>query len=202
MGITRRPTFFSYWSRNHRYIPWFGQMFSRNRFLLLCKFFHTVDNSTLPGRDSNEYDPTAKFEPIVPHTNSKFKFYYSPNQHLSVDESLAGTKSRSALAQYFPNKKHHKWDIKFWVLADAVSHYCLSFFCYRGAKDQRDKREIKEKGLAQVVIDKLLGMSNFFMKGYHVTVDDFFTSISLARSLYEKNTFLSGTIRSNRKNIP
>ncbi|CAK9832660.1 PiggyBac transposable element-derived protein 4 [Anthophora retusa] len=45
-------------------------------------------------------------------------------------------------------------------------------------------------------------MSNYHMKGYHVTVDNFFTSIPLARSLYEKNTFLSGTIRSNRKHIP
>ncbi|XP_015438132.1 PREDICTED: piggyBac transposable element-derived protein 4-like, partial [Dufourea novaeangliae] len=202
MGITRRPTIFSYWSQNHRHIPWFGQMFSRNRFQLLCKFFHTVDNSTLPARDNSEYDPTAKFEPVVAHANRKFKFHYSPHQHLSVDESLVGTKSRSALTQYLPNKKHHKWGIKFWMLADGISHYCLSFFCYRGAKDQRDKREIKEKGLAQVVIDKLLGMSNYFMKGYHITVDNFFTSIALARSLFEKNTFLSGTIRSNRKHIP
>ncbi|CAL7933000.1 unnamed protein product [Xylocopa violacea] len=203
MEITRRPTFFSYWSRNHRYIPWFGQMFSRNRFQLLRKFFHTVDNSTLPARDNNEYDPTAKFEPVVvAHTHRKFKFHYSPNQHLTVDELLVGTKSRSALTQYLPNKKHYKWGIKFWMLADAVSHYCLSFFCYRGAKDQRDQREIKEKGLAQVVVDKLLSMSNYIMKGYHVTFDNFFTSIALARSPYKKNTFLSGTKRSNRKHLP
>ncbi|KAI4474704.1 hypothetical protein M0802_015485 [Mischocyttarus mexicanus] len=202
MGITRRPTIFSYWSQNHRHIPWFGQMFSRNRFQLLLKFFHTVDNSKLPARDYSEYDPTAKFEPVVAHANKIFKFHYSPYQHLSVDESLVGTKSRSALTQYLSNKKHHKWGIKFWMLNDAVSHYCLSFFCYRGAKDQRDKKEIKEKGLAQVVIDKLLSMSNYFMKGYHITVDNFFTSIALARSLFEKNTFLSGTIRSNRKHIP
>ncbi|XP_026667264.1 piggyBac transposable element-derived protein 4-like isoform X1 [Ceratina calcarata] len=202
MGITRRPTIFSYWSQNHRYIPWFGQMFSRNRFQLLCKFFHTVDNSTLPARDNSEYDSTAKFEPVVAHANRKFKFHYSPHQHLSVDESLVRTKSRSALTQYLPNKKHHKWGIKFWMLADGISHYCLLFFCYRGAKDQRDKREIKEKGLAQVVIDNLLSMSNYFIKGYHITVDNFFTSIALARSLFEKNTFLSGTIRSNRKHIP
>ncbi|XP_043488988.1 piggyBac transposable element-derived protein 4-like [Polistes fuscatus] len=45
-------------------------------------------------------------------------------------------------------------------------------------------------------------MSNYFMKGYHITVDNFSTSIALARSLFEKNTFLSGTIRSNRKHIP
>ena len=177
-------------------------MFSRNRFQLLCKFFHTVDNSTLPARDNHEYDPTTKFEPVVAHSNKKFKFHYSPNQHLSIDESLVGMKSRSALTQYLPNKKHHRWGIKFWMLTDPISHYCLSFFCYRRAKDQRDRVEIKEKGLAHVVIDKLLNMGNYFMRGYHITADNFFTSITLTRSLFEKHIFLTGTIRNNRKYIP
>lgn len=59
MGITRRPTLFSYWSTNHRHIPWFGRMFSRNRFQLICRFFHVVDNENLAPRDSPGYEPTA-----------------------------------------------------------------------------------------------------------------------------------------------
>ncbi|KAK2578452.1 hypothetical protein KPH14_012258, partial [Odynerus spinipes] len=110
MGITRRPTLFSYWSTNHRQIPWFGQMFSRNRFQLVCRFFHVVDNEKLPARDNPEYDPTAKFQSVVIHANNKFKFHYSPNQHLSIDESLVGTKCRTSLIQYLPNKKHHRWE--------------------------------------------------------------------------------------------
>lgn len=201
MGITRRPTLFSYWSTNHRYIPWFGQMFSRNRFQLLCKFFHTVDNSTLAPRNSPDYDPAAKFEPVVAHANRKFRYYYSPNQQLSIDESLVGTKTRSTLTQYLPNKKHHRWGIKFWMLTDAVT-YCPSFYCYRGAKDERDKIEIKQKGLAHTVIEKLLNMGNYLMKGYHIIADNFFTSMMLARHLFRKQTFFTGTIRSNRKYIP
>ncbi|CAD1475849.1 unnamed protein product [Heterotrigona itama] len=111
---------------------------------------------------SHEYDPATKFEPVVAHANKKFKLYYSPSQHLSID-SLVGTKSRSA--------------------------------------DQRDKVEIKEKDLAHVVIHKLLNMGNYFMKGYHIVADNFFTNITLARFLFEKHTFLTGTIRSNRKYI-
>ncbi|XP_026482231.1 piggyBac transposable element-derived protein 4-like [Ctenocephalides felis] len=202
MGITRRPTLFSYWSTNHRQIPWFGQMFSRNRFQLVCRFFHVVDNEKLPTRDNPEYDPIAKFQPVVIHANNKFKFHYSPNQHLSIDKSLVGTKCRTSLIQYLPNKKHHRWGIKFWMLTDAVTHYCLSFFCYRGARDQTDKEEIKKNGLGHVVIHKLLNMSNYFMKGYHVVADNFFTSIPLARALFERGTYLTGTIRSNRKYIP
>ncbi|CAK9832764.1 PiggyBac transposable element-derived protein 4 [Anthophora retusa] len=202
MGVTRRPTLFSYWSTNHRHIPWFGQMFSRNRFQLVCRFFHVVDNNKLPARDSPEYDPTAKFELVVIHANNKFKFHYSPHQHLSIDESLVGTKCRTSFIQYLPNKKHHRWGIKFWMLTDVVTHYCLSFFCYRGATDQRNKEEIRKNGLGYVVIHKLLNMGNYLMKGYHVVADNFFTSISLARALFEKGTYLTGTIRNNRKYIP
>lgn len=32
MGITKRPTMFSYWAENSRSIPWFSKMFPRNRF--------------------------------------------------------------------------------------------------------------------------------------------------------------------------
>lgn len=104
------------------------QMFSRNRFQLICRFFHVVDNNKLAARDSPGYDPTAKFEPVVTHANNKFKYHYSPHQHLNIDESLVGTKCRTSLTQYLPNKKHHKWGIKFWMLTDAVDHYCLSYF--------------------------------------------------------------------------
>ncbi|XP_046417424.1 piggyBac transposable element-derived protein 4-like [Neodiprion fabricii] len=72
----------------------------------------------------------------------------------------------------------------------------------KGARDQTDKEEIKKNGLGHVVIHKLLNMGNYFMKGYHVVADNFFTSIPLARALFEKGTYLTGTIRSNRKYIP
>jgi hypothetical protein len=40
------------------------------------------------------------------------------------------------------------------------------------------------------------------MKGFHVVVDNFLTSVDLARELFKRHTFLTGTLRRNRKNIP
>ncbi|KAL2731776.1 LOW QUALITY PROTEIN: piggyBac transposable element-derived protein 4-like [Vespula squamosa] len=119
-----------------------------------------------------------------------------------IDESLVDTRCRTLLTRYLPNKQHHKSGIKCWMLSDAINYYCLSFFCYRGAIDQTNKEEIRKNGLSYVVAHNLLNMSNYSMKGYHVVADNFFTSISLARSLFEKQTYLTGTIRSNRKYIP
>ncbi|XP_023708349.1 piggyBac transposable element-derived protein 1-like [Cryptotermes secundus] len=50
MGIKGQPTISSYWSVSPSLNnPWFRSMFSRNRFQLILKFFHLVDNKNLAG---------------------------------------------------------------------------------------------------------------------------------------------------------
>ncbi|GLV40065.1 hypothetical protein CBL_02950 [Carabus blaptoides fortunei] len=202
MGITRRPSINSYWSKGSRSIPWFGKMFARDRFQLILKFFHLVDNNTLAPPGHPNYDPCGKFKFLVDHANNIFREQYTPHRQLSIDESLVGTHCQSIIKQYLPNKKHHKWGIKFWMLCDAVSNYCLGFFCYRGAKSNEDKEEIKKNGLGYVVVLKLLSLGNYLNKGYHLFMDNFFTSIQLIKALLQKDTYLTGTIRRNRKDIP
>lgn len=45
-------------------------------------------------------------------------------------------------------------------------------------------------------------MGNYLNKGYHLFIDNFFTSIPLAEYLYNKMTFITGTIRKNRAGLP
>jgi hypothetical protein len=82
MGITKRPTIFSYWANNSRSIPRFGKMISRNSFQLLLKFFHPIDNSKLLTPGNEKYDPCAKFQPINDHANRLFRHHYTPHEHL------------------------------------------------------------------------------------------------------------------------
>ncbi|XP_049812674.1 piggyBac transposable element-derived protein 4-like [Schistocerca nitens] len=203
MGLIKKPTIFSYWSTDANLLtPWFSQMFSRNRFQLLLRFFHFVDNSKLHPPGHPLCDPTAKFQVLVDIANNVFLRYYTPHQQLSVDESLVGTKAYSHLIQYLPNKHHHRWEVKFWMLCDSVVNYCLGFYVYRGAKSDDDKNEIKENGLGYVVVMKLLTLGSYMQKGYHVFCDNFFTSIPLAEKLYSVGTYLTGTIRRKRKFLP
>lgn len=203
MGLVLKPTIKSYWSTSSsQATTWFNKMFSRTRFESILSFFHLVDNSKLPKPNEQGYDPCQKFQPLEDHCNIMFKHYYTPHQQVSIDETLIGTKNQSQLQQYLPNKHHHRWGIKMWVLCDSVSKYCMSFFCYKGAKSQDDKNEIKEKGLAYTVVSKLLTACNLLGKGYHVFTDNFFSSIPLVQTLYEKFTFLTGTLRRNRKGLP
>jgi hypothetical protein len=148
---------------------------SRNSFQILLKVFHHTDNSKLLQPYNEKYDPCAKFQPIVDHANRLFRHHYTPHLHLSIDETLVGTKSYSQL----PNKHHHKWGIKFWTLCDLVVNYCLPFYCYRGAKIKEDRGDLQEHGLSFVVVKKLLDIGNYLMKGFHVVVDNFFTSVDV-----------------------
>ncbi|XP_076637467.1 piggyBac transposable element-derived protein 4 isoform X1 [Colletes latitarsis] len=197
MGITNRPTIYSYWTESSRAIPWFKKMFSRNRFQNILRWFHIVDNKKCFPPGHEKYDPCAKFNPIVEHANRIFQTYYTLHKMLSIDESLVGTLYHSSITQYLPNKKHHKWGIKFWMLCDAISKYCVAFYCYKGAQSKNS-----QNGLGYDVVTKLLQDADCLDKGYHVYVDNYFTSTALAKFLHSKNTYITGTIRRNRKDIP
>ncbi|XP_043263437.1 piggyBac transposable element-derived protein 4-like [Colletes gigas] len=200
MGLQKRPTISSYWSTNNsQYNPWFHQMFSRNRFQLILKFFHLADTKDLPRPGQPGYDPCGKIQPLIDHANTVFRQIYTPHEQMSIDESLVGTKNHTQLLQYLPNKHHHRWGIKLWMLCDSVSNYCLAIYIYRGAGSAADRFEIQENGLAHTVVMKLLTKGNYFSKGYHIFVDNFFTSIPLAKALYDLGTYITGTIRRNRK---
>lgn len=201
MGIKRQPTIYSYWwTSSSQYIPYFSRMFSRDRFQAILQFFHMVDTSNLAKPGEPNYNPCARFDPLIDHVNRLFRHYFTPDKNLSIDESIIASKAQTQLRQYMP-KKHHRWGVKLWMVCDAVSHYCMNFFVYRGARGA-DKEEIQEKGLSYFVVVKLLEMGNLLNKGYHIFIDNFFTSMKLAKYLYQKCTAMTGTLRSNRKGIP
>lgn len=203
MGIIKKPTIKSYWScSSSQSIPWFQNMFSRSRFQLLLRFFHIVDNTKLASPGQPNYDPCAKFQPLVDHANRLFRFHFTPHQYISVDESLVGTKNHTQILQYMPNKHHHRWGIKFWVICDSVVNYCLGFYCYKGASSEEAKKNVMKNGLGYHVVMNLLKMGNYLKKGYHVFIDNYFTSFELIKDLYANETFLTGTWRKNRKGIP
>ena len=174
----------------------YHKVFSYNRFYLLLKFFHLVDKRTLkqPGQDG--YDPTARFNPIVTHSNHQFRRHYTPKQQLSIDESLVGTKNKTQILQYMPKKHHHKWGIKLWMLCEVATGYVFTFYVYKGKTDGQ-----ADIGLSGQVVLTLMRMANYLNKGYHVFCDNFFTGVELVTELFDNMTYITGTIRRNRRGL-
>ncbi|CAC5402938.1 unnamed protein product [Mytilus coruscus] len=196
MGLIRKATISEYWNRKHssQSTPWFRKVFTRNRFQLVLKFLHLVDNRKIAPRNSSSYDPIAKFKPIVDHFNLKAKTHYSPSQNLFIDESLIGTKSRTILRQYIPTK-HAKFGVKLWMLTEAITGYCFHFNVYKGKiYDPTPARETQDS----YVVTSLLRAAGLLNKWYHVFCDSFFTSLALAKRLLNLHTYTTGTVRSNR----
>ncbi|KAG8335548.1 zinc finger protein [Homalodisca vitripennis] len=204
MGLIQKPTMKSYWTDcTNQSTPWFKRMFTRNRFEVLLSCFHMVDNTRLPKSNEPNYDPSQKFQPIIDHCNQTFPHFYVPHEQLSIDESIIGTKCQTKMMQYLPNKHHNRWGIKLWVLCDSVTNYCLSFYCYKGkSANPQEQNEVKEKGLAHVVVSKLLAIGNYLGKGFHLFTDNFYTSVPLMDWLYKNKTFMTGTVKRDRKHLP
>ncbi|XP_023235982.1 piggyBac transposable element-derived protein 4-like isoform X2 [Centruroides sculpturatus] len=203
MGLIKKPYIASYWSTSSsQTTEWFGKMFPRTRFYHLLRFFHLVDNTKLSNPGEQGYDPCAKYQPLVDHANRVFRHHYTPHQQICVDESLVGTKNKTSLMQYLPKKHHHQWGIKFWMLCDSVSKYCLSFFTYKGARTKQEKDNNSKFGLGYSVVIKLLETGSYLKKGYHLFVDNFFMSVPLVRYLYTMGTYITGTVRKNQKYLP
>ena len=89
MGCVKLPTFEHYWSTNILYrIPIFSKVMPRNKFQLILRFWHFIDNNTAgPGR-------LRKIVPIVEHLNNTMNTIYIPDKDHSIDESMMLWRSR------------------------------------------------------------------------------------------------------------
>ncbi|XP_067140704.1 piggyBac transposable element-derived protein 4-like [Centruroides vittatus] len=156
---------------------WFREMFSKRRFFLILRFFHLVDKTKLPGHD---YDPCAKLQLLLDHANKVFRHHYTPHQEISVDEISIG--------------------IKFWMMIDSVSNYCLGF--ERARSQQEEEDSISEFGVGYTVVRKLLEIGMYLNKGYHFFIERRFMSVPLVRHLYSLQTYVTGIVRRNIKMLP
>lgn len=165
---------------------------------MLLKCFH-LTRPDQPRPNERGYDPCARFQPIIDQLNAASQRHYTPSQNLSVDESLVGTKNKTQLIQYLPNKHHHRWGIKLWMLCESLTAYVLACFVYRG---KRDQQPADGRGLAHRVVVTLLNMGNYLRKGYHIFYHNFFTSVRLANELWQCRTYITGTVRRTSKGLP
>ena len=84
-------------------------------------------------------------------------------------------------------------------VTESSSAYPLHTEVYCGKKRSRQASEF---GHSHNVVKELLTHANLLNKGYHLYVDNSYTSPVLAEYLFAQNTLLTGTLRSNRKGVP
>ena len=161
------------------------------RFELIGTFLHVV---TKQEEEEAKHNRLRKLLPLINYIERKCFEFYQPVKELSVDERMVKSKARSHLIQYMRNKPV-KWGFKVWVIADP-SGYTLDFDVYTG-KDGNGKGD---HGVAYGVVMKLV--APLFFQGYHLYIDNFYTSRKLLDDLYQYGIYATGTFRANQRGIP
>ena len=168
---------------------WARSFMPRLRFRALMALLCMVDPLNEPA--GNKLRKVLSF---INFLKGRFKALYQPRQHVAIDERMVKSRHRSGIRQYIRDKPT-KWGIKYWVLADSSSAYVVDFNIYAG----RAEGGISQHGLGYDVVCKL--MQEYEGQGYHLFCDNFYSSLTLVRHLYEGRILYTGTILETRRDF-
>lgn len=147
----------------------------------------------------NPDDKLCLVRSLIEMFNQKMLECYTPSSSLTIDEQLMEFHGRVKFKRYVPSKPG-KYGILFYWISDNRNTFPLRCIVYSGQKS------IPEKyfDLANSVPEALsIYLSEPFLeKGRNISMDNYFTSLSLARYLLQHKTTLVGTIRSNKREVP
>ena len=195
MGMCKLPELRDYWSTDPRlhYAP-IADKISRDRFEDITRYLHFADNERLPARGNPNFHRLQKILPIISAMKKQFREVYYPHREVSVDEAMIKFKGRSTMKQYMPIKPI-KRGFKVWVLADALNGYFWDINPYVGAIRGEPCKQLGSKVVTTLT-------SGLFGHYHHVYMDNFFSGISLYKTLLDNKTYACGTVQSNRKDFP
>ncbi len=116
MGVIKKTSLRHYWSTDPLLqTPFFGTLFSQDRFLLLLRCLHFTNSARV-----SHHDPLHKIRRIFTAITSSFRRVFVPYKDLCVDESLMKWKGRLAFRQYILTKRS-RFGVKFFVLCDVLT---------------------------------------------------------------------------------
>jgi hypothetical protein len=136
MGHCTRDKLTDYWSKAENfYTSFYSNAMKRDRFLHILRFLHFTDKKNEPDMTNENSDRLWKMRHLFDILNEKFRKFYSPSEHLSVEEVIVKYKGRVIFRQYIP-KKHKRFGIKIYKLCDETG-YTYNMTVYLGRDRQR-----------------------------------------------------------------
>lgn len=199
MGLVQLPHINLYWSKNPLYgNPMIKQTMTRDRFLLLKRFWHFVNNEQI----ADQNDRLAKIRAIVNYLNSVCMDALETGKDLVIDETMVPWRGRLVFKQYIKNKAH-EYGVKVYKLC-TVDGYTLRMVLYAA------KSTNSPHGHTYDIILELMGefesedvwFEGFLIKGRTLITDNFYTGVPIVEKLLELKTRMCGTLNVKRKGLP
>ena len=161
---------------------------------------HLVDNAEGEASDDRLY----KLRVFINMLKRNFD-KYSPEENLAIDEGTCPFKGRVKFRVYNPAKPN-KWGIKLYQVCESSSGYCIGFDIYDGTEGCAVFSETvgidETAGQTTRLVVGLLARCGLLGKGHRVFLDNYYTSPQLADELDSLDTYICGTVRKNRKEMP
>ncbi|KAM3875240.1 piggyBac transposable element-derived protein 4-like [Diretmus argenteus] len=201
MSLVSLPSFTDYWRTSHiMAVPFPASVMLRDRFRAIMWNIHLSDPEEDIGnaaqKGTPQHDKLFCLRPLYDDIRDACKAHYHPRRALSVDERMVATKAKTGMTQFMKDKPT-RWGIKLFVLADAENGYTIDFNIYHG----KSHRPTTGFGLSYDAVMDLVKPA-YLGTGYHVYVDNFYTSPKLFLDLASLKFGACGTYRENREGVP
>ena len=188
-----------YWRRNTIFsIPFVAEVMARNRYQTISWNVHMSDPSedrvNDAKRGTSAHDKLFRLKPLMYTIQNACKAFYHPRRAIAVDERMVASKGHT-MRQYMKDKPT-KWGFKLFVLADSSNGYTLGFSIYTGKNHFSTGQGLSYNSVMSLIDRAYLG------SGYHVYMDNFYTSPKLFNDLYADKFGACGTYRDFRKECP
>ncbi|XP_049899075.1 piggyBac transposable element-derived protein 4-like [Epinephelus moara] len=197
LSLVKMDTIQDYWKKNTIFsVPFPAKVMPRDRFRVISWNIHMSDPEKDAENDRKkgtpEYDRLFRLKPLMDTFKDACRAFYHPRQNLSIDTRMVATKGRNVM----PRNTKAKQKFKCFVLADSSNGYTLDFSVYTGKS-----QFAPGVGLAYDSVMSLI-KSTYLGSGFHLFVDDFYTSPKLFNDLFSLNIGACGTYRDNRRGCP
>ena len=158
-----------YWKRNFFMdVPNVASLMTRDTFLALDRYFHAFNRRAIPRGNK---DRLIVARPVLEYIRDRCKTLIVPSKNLSFDEGMMPYKGRLSIKVYNP-KKPKKYGVKFFFITESNTGYVLDFSIY--------------SGVFSMLRDTVFGLVDRFRnQGYHLFMDNYYNSVSLAQELYD-----------------
>lgn len=183
--------------------PIFSSILPVDRYLYIESSLHFASDYEQPIPGVDEPDKIWKIRNMLTLFNDAFSSSYNLDKHISIDESLLSWKGNHSLKRYIPTKAA-QFGFKIYALACSTTGYCKSILMDEGATTRYSKTcppSLMKPGQAVWTLLESNGYTHFG-HWHHLFVDNFYTDIHLFTELFDRKMNVTGTVRSNRRDLP
>ena len=178
----------------------FAANMSYNRFAFLICFLEFNDKESR--RQRWWEDKFAAIREFFMKMNENNGRCHNPSPYVSVDETLYLYRGRIGMKQYNPSKPA-KYRLLNRSLCDPKVPYTYSTLTYAGKPEVIGTNDYYVTGCDEYT----KGLVNNFqiygtLQGRNISLDRYFTSVTLAEWCLERNIIIVGTLKSYRKGVP